>query len=99
MSLYTIKNTTKSGSVHVGVRGVNTLGPGKSKVVELSDADRYHPDIVTLSSQGHISVDAFDEKVAKAEAAKAESDAKTKAEAEAKAKAKDEAAAKSTEKK
>lgn len=55
MALYEIKNVSKNGHVFVEVRGVQTLKPGGKKVVELSDADRYHPNIVSLEGD-HIEV-------------------------------------------
>lgn len=58
MSLYEIENVSKNGHVFVSLRGVQTLKPGQKKVVELSEADRGHPDIVSLEGE-HLEVRPF----------------------------------------
>lgn len=97
MALYKVTNTTKSGHVFIALPGLQTIGPGQSKRVDLSESSRNFHEIVTLESQGHISVEAYDDSKAKADAAKADADAKAKAEADAKDKAAAEAKKKADE--
>jgi hypothetical protein len=97
--LYVVKNTAKSGSVFVGLRGLQTLKPGQSKTVELNDADRGNADLITLEHNKELSVEEFKGPVPKADsepATKAELDAelKTRNESRTKTGAESEAEAK-----
>jgi hypothetical protein len=70
MPLFEIENVSSNGHVFVSLRGVQTLKPGQKKVVNIADADRYHPDIVALEG-AHLKVTPVDEEKAKAMATEA----------------------------
>lgn len=73
MALYEIENVSKNGHVFIGLRGVQTLKPGQKKTVDLSDADRYGPDIVALEGD-HIKVSSTKNLPSKAPEPKKEED-------------------------